>query len=138
MPPAADLRPFVAAIEERIGFTLDEPLDGAYGIVVDGIQMVNVRLDADSATATISAPVNAGSRGLPRRILAELLEFNFPSNQTAGATLGAEPGSDSLELINDFSLRAIRPDVLANIVAAQGKAAIDVNRWINRRLARPA
>lgn len=133
-----DVQPFLGALEDRIGFKLDEPLEGAYEFVVDGAQPVAVTLDAQAGRARIETTVDNTSHRLPRALLARLLEFNFPGNATAGATLCALDGASHLTLVNQFPLDAITPKELAETAMAQGRAALGLTRWIVEQRAQGA
>ena len=125
-----DLQPYLSAIEERVGFKLDEPFDSAYEFVVDDKQNVAVTLDANSGTARIVTMVDNTSNRMSRPLLVRLLEFNFPNSATAGATLCAQGGTSNLKLVNEFVLAAITPKELAETALAQGRAALKLTDWI--------
>ncbi|MBT9288294.1 type III secretion system chaperone [Prosthecodimorpha staleyi] len=133
-----DIGKYIAALEKRIGFELDEPDDGFYGIVVEGRQLVNIGFDADAGTVTIRTPVNASSPSLPTALVSSLFEFNFPNAVTAGAILAWPADGIGLELVNVLPLAAVEPEALGNLAGAQGKAALEMSRTIDKKLARAA
>jgi hypothetical protein len=133
-----DVQPYLRAIEERIGFQLDEPFDSAYEFVVDDKQNVAVTLDADAGSVRIVTMVDNTSNRLSRDLLMRLLEFNFPNNSTAGATLCALNGASNLKLVNQFALAAVTPNELAETAVAQGRAALGLTKWIVEQRAHDA
>ncbi|MCW1839798.1 type III secretion system chaperone [Prosthecomicrobium hirschii] len=133
-----DIGKYISALERRIGFELDEPDDGFYGLVVEGTQLVNIGFDETAATITIRTPVNAYSPALPADLVASLLELNLPNGVTAGAMLAWPEDGFGLELVNVIPAAAIEPDRLGDLAGAQGKGALEVSRIINRKLAHAA
>lgn len=132
------VQPYVRALEERVGFALDEPFEEAYEFVVDDRQTVAVTLDAEAGTARIVTMVDNTSNRLSRGLLMRLLEFNFPNNATAGATLCALNGASNLKLVNQFALAAVTPKELADTALAQGRAALGLTKWIVEQRAQDA
>ena len=124
------LVPFLTAIEDRIGFKLDEPFEAAYDFIVDDLQTVSIYLDETAGRVRIETHVENSSNRLSQQLLTRLLEFNFPGNATAGATLGTRPDGNALKLINDFDAASIDPRAFADIALAQRRAAIGVTKWI--------
>lgn len=133
-----DVLPYLRALEEFTGFKLGEPCDEVHEFVVDDVQSVAIAFDGEGGVARIVSLVDNASNRLSDALLARLLEFNFPNNSTAGATLCAMNGTTNLKLVNQFPLSAIAPKALAATALAQGRAAIGLTKWIVEQRAQNA